>query len=116
MWSGGKQLFCITHKDGFVELSFPVARAGRYRVRVLATAAPDFAKVRVTLDGHTVAPDFDLYCGMVSPAGSLEMGTHELAAGRHRLRFTAVGRNPASTGYRFGIDAIDLLLPAGKER
>jgi len=116
MWSGGKQLFCLTHQDGFVELSFPVARAGRYRVRVLATAAPDFAKVRATLDGNTVEPDFDLYCGMVSPSGSLELGAHELAAGRHHLRFTAVGKNPASTGYHFGLDAIDLLLPAGNEK
>jgi hypothetical protein len=39
----------------------------------------------------------------------LELGTHHLAAGQHRMRFTVVGKNSASTGFSFGIDAIDLL-------
>jgi hypothetical protein len=32
-----------------------------------------------------------------------------LTAGQHRLRFTVAGKNVASTGYLFGVDAIDLL-------
>jgi hypothetical protein len=114
MWSGGKQHHCIAQEGGFEELSFAVAKAGRYRVRVLTTAAPDFGKVQAKLDGHKPS-DFDLYFGVVSPSGSLEMGTYEIAVGRHQLRFAAVGRNPDSTGYKFGIDTIDLLAPAGKE-
>ncbi len=42
-------------------------------------------------------------------AGSLELGNHELAAGQHHLRFTVAGKNAASTGHLFGVDAIDLL-------
>jgi hypothetical protein len=42
MWSHGRQLFCRTEHRGFVELGFSVPKAGRYRLRVLATAAPDF--------------------------------------------------------------------------
>jgi hypothetical protein len=51
----------------------------------------------------------DLYCGRVSPSGSLELGTHELTAGHHIFGFQVVGKNAASTNYFFGIDAIDLL-------
>jgi ABC-type transport system involved in multi-copper enzyme maturation permease subunit len=115
MWSSGNQLLCLAQLGGFLELSFPVAKTGRYRVRALATAAPDFGKIRAMLDGKPLAPEFDLYCGRVSPSGSLELGTHKLATGHHRLRFIAVGKNPDSTDYYFGIDAIDLLLPTGKE-
>lgn len=109
MWSQGKQLFCRAKEGGFVELGFEVRKEGRYRLRVLATAAPDFGKVRATLDGKQLEPEFDLYSGRVSPSGSLELDTHHLKAGQHRLRFTAEGKNAASAGYFFGLDAIDLL-------
>jgi hypothetical protein len=109
MWSGGAQLVCSAKNGGFVELGFKVDQAGDYRMRVLATAAPDYGKIRVALDGRPVGRDFDLYSGRVSPSGSLELGNHRLAAGRHRLRVTAIGKHAASAGYYFGVDVIDLL-------
>jgi hypothetical protein len=109
MWSAGAQLFCRAEKGGFVELGFDVRPAGRYRLRVLATAAPDFGKVRATLDGKNLAAEFDLYSGRVCPAGSLELGTYDFLAGRHRVRFTAVAKNAVSTNFFFGLDAVDLI-------
>lgn len=109
MWSQGKQLFCAAREGGSVRLGFPVEEAGRYRLRILATAAPDFGSLRVTLDGKALDADFDLYSGRVCPSGPLELGTHVLAARRHTLTFTVVGKNTASTGFFFGLDAIDLM-------
>jgi hypothetical protein len=110
MWSQGKQLFCAAREGGFVELGFAIGKAGRYRLRVLATAAPDFGKIQASLDGKKLDAEFDLYSGRVSPSGSLELGTYDLKAGKHRLRFTVAGKNAVSDGYSFGLDAIDLLL------
>jgi hypothetical protein len=112
MWSRGEQLLCASEKEGFVELAMEVRKPGRYRLRVLATAGPDFGTIRMTLDGKGLEPQFDLYCGRVSPSGTLELGTHAFTAGRHRIRFHNVGKNTASAGYSFGIDAIDLLSHA----
>jgi hypothetical protein len=112
MWTRGKQLFCAAEKEGFVELAMEVRKPGRYRLRVLATAAPDFGTIRMALDGKRLEPQFDLYCGRVSPSGTLELGTHAFTAGQHRLRFFNTGKNAASAGYSFGLDAIDLLAPA----
>jgi hypothetical protein len=42
MWSAGRQLFCRAQPGGFVTLAFSNRRLGRFRLRVLATAAPDF--------------------------------------------------------------------------
>jgi hypothetical protein len=109
MWSQGKHLMCIAKNGGFVELDVDVRKAGRYRVRVLATAAPDYSKIRILLDGKRQGADVDLYCGRVSPSGSLELGTHELTAGHHTLGFQVTGKNTASSNFFFGIDAIDLL-------
>ncbi len=109
MWSQGRQLFGAAQKDGHVALEFEVRQAGRYRLRVLGTAAPNYGKIHFLLDGKRQGPDFDLYCGRISPAGSLELGTHELTAGRHTLGLRVVGKNAASTGFYFGLDAVDLL-------
>ena len=109
LWSHGEQLFCSAKKEGFVRLAFDVRKPGRYRVRLLATAAPDFGMVAVAIDGRNVPGTFDLYCGQVAPAGSLELGTHELAVGPHALRITSVGRDSTSKGFSFGVDALDLI-------
>jgi len=109
MWSGGEQLFCRAEQGGSVEMGFEVRTSGRYRLRVLATAAPDFGSIRVSLDGKPLEPDVDLYAGRVCPSGSLELGDHDLTVGTHRLRFTAVRKNVVSQNFFFGLDAIDLI-------
>jgi hypothetical protein len=109
MWSKGKQLFCQAEEGGFIELAFNVRKPGVYRCRVMATAAPDYGTIRAVLDGRPLAPRFDLYCGRVSPAGSLELGKIGFEAGPHRIRFVSTGKYPASAGYAFGLDAVDLL-------
>jgi hypothetical protein len=109
LWSQGKQCFCNAKNGGLLELAFDVRKKGRYRVRVLATAGPDFGKLRITLVGAGVGPLFDLYCGRVSPSGTLELGTHDLAVGRHAIRFQIEGKNTASSSFNFGIDTVDLL-------
>ena len=91
------------------EPGFEVQKAGRYRLRVLATDAPDYGTIRVALDGTAQRPDFDLYSVRVCPSGSLEQGEHELTAGNHCLRFTVVAKNAASKNFSFGLDAVDLL-------
>lgn len=116
MWSNGAQLFCRTWRNGAATLGVDVTEARRYRVRLLGTAAPDFGLLRITLDGIEIEENFDLYSGRVCPAGSLELGEHELQAGRHTLKLEVIERNDASSGYAFGIDAIDLLKPAPREQ
>ena len=109
LWSQGKQLFVAAKHNGAVVLRFDVRQPARHRVRVLGTAAPDYGTIHVRLDGRSVGPPFDLFSGRVCPAGSLELGTHELAAGEHRLRVASVGKDSASGGFSFGLDTLDLL-------
>jgi len=109
LWSQGKQLFVATKRNGAAGLRFDVRQPGRYRVRLLGTAAPDYGTIHVRLDGHPVGPSFDLYSGRVCPSGSLELGTHEFVGGEHRIRVASVGKDSASAGFSFGLDALDLL-------
>jgi hypothetical protein len=106
-WSKGEQLFCNAEAGGFIDLSFTVKQAGKYRVRVLATAAPDYGIIKASMGGKADG-SFDLYSGRVCPSGPLELDIHELAEGKHTIRFTVTGKNPGSKGHSFGIDTIDL--------
>jgi hypothetical protein len=108
MWSGGRQLFCQAQPGGSVTLALSNRRPGRYQVRVLATAAPDFGVVRVALDGKHLEPDINLYSGRICPSGSINVGSIELTAGRHAVHFTSVGKDSASANVWFGIDAVEL--------
>ena len=74
--------------------------------------APDYGIIRVALDGKPAGPPFDLYSGMVGPSGPLELGVHTLAATKHRIRFTAMGKNAVSESFCFGVSAVDLLSAA----
>jgi hypothetical protein len=109
MWSGNTQLFCAASRGNYVELAFNVTNPGRYRVRVLATAAPDFGIVRIGFPTVPPSHDFDLYSGRVCPSGSLELGKFDFNAAKYVLRFTSINKNHSSGGFQFGIDAIDLL-------
>jgi hypothetical protein len=109
MWSQRRHLFCQSEGEGSVEIGFNTDSAGTYRVRLLATAAPDYGIIRFSLDGVLVDGEFDLYSGRVCPAGSLELGVVTLEPGEHRLRIENVGKAQTSAGYSFGIDTIDLL-------
>jgi hypothetical protein len=109
MWSGGRQLFCRAGPGGSVTLGFTNRHGGRCQIRVLATAAPDYGVVRVALDGKHIGREINLYSGRVCPSGSIDLGPPiDLPAGRHALRLTSVGRDPASANVCFGIDAVEL--------
>jgi hypothetical protein len=109
MWAHGKQLLCRAERNGFVEVEFRVNKTGRFRVAVEGTVAPDYGVVRASLDGKPTGPPHDLYSGMVGPSGPLELGVHDLEAGEHRIRLTAVGKNAVAENFWFGFSTVDLL-------
>ena len=108
-WSDEAQLFVGARENGSVTLRLPVRRTGRYRLILYATEAPDFGIISVALDGETLGDTIDLYAPMVLPSGAIPLSRVALEEGTHRLTFTSVGKSDASLGFRFGIDAIELL-------
>ena len=107
-WSQGKQVFGRGEVGGWVEWQFPVEKEGNYHLDLLATQAPDYGKLRATVDGKLLEPILDTYGARVLPLKPIRLGTFSLTAGQHRLRLTLVGKNDASTGTCLGIDAFDL--------
>jgi serine/threonine protein kinase/Flp pilus assembly protein TadD len=108
LWSDGQQLFCRAANGGHVEVELRPPRAGSYQLDIYFTRAPDFGMVEVRLDGQKIGGALDGYAVQVEPSGRVEFGRVELGNGPHRLRFTAMGKQPRSTGYNMGIDVLEL--------
>jgi WD40 repeat protein/tRNA A-37 threonylcarbamoyl transferase component Bud32 len=108
-WSNDKHLLCATPKGGFVELQADVPETGRYRLAVCFTHAGDFGVIETALDGRKTGGLFDGWWenGTLSTE-KIEYGTFELREGPHRLRFTAVDKNPKSADYHIAIDYVQL--------
>src|SRR5262249_27425132 len=107
-WSNDKHLHCATLKGGFVELQVDVPETGRYRLAVCFSRSLDYGLVETALDGRKLPGTFDGLHGTGTPTEKVEYGTVELREGPHRLRFTAVDKNPKSPGYGMGIDYVQL--------
>jgi hypothetical protein len=109
-WSNDRRLHCSTLKGGLVELQVVVPETGRYRLAVRHTRSWNYAVTEVSLDGRKIGGTFDGYNGGVVGPELVEYGTFELREGPHRLRFTAVDKNPKSANYAMGIDYVELTL------
>jgi hypothetical protein len=107
-WSHDAQLFWGGGRGKDLRLTFYLPGTTDYDVLVYATLAPDFGIVRVQIDGQDVGSAIDAYAPNVRPSGAMEVCTGlELAEGWHRVTFTMMGTNEASTDERFGVDCLE---------
>jgi WD40 repeat protein/serine/threonine protein kinase/tetratricopeptide (TPR) repeat protein len=107
-WSNGHQILCQYRQNDYVVLEFELAKAARCRLEVWFTRASDYGIVEVSLDGQRVGQLFDGFSPAVVPSGPIEFGVSDMSAGKHRLRFRAIDRNPKSSAYMMGIDCLRL--------
>jgi len=64
---------------------------------------PEFGKLGLAPLAQGNRGDCSLFAITAVPLGAID-----LPAGRHALRFTSVGKHPASANVCFGVDAIEL--------
>ena len=109
-WSNDAHLWWIEAKPGDkLDLALPVNRAGKYRLGMQLTKAPDYGIIQLYLDDQKLGDPIDLYHESVIPTGLLAMGEHDLAAGDHKLTVEIVGANEkAIKAYMFGLDCVKL--------
>lgn len=113
-WSGGEQLFwrppapvnTPIRNWPNLRLFHQVSKAGRYRVTLAYTVAPDYGKVRVFVRGQPVK-DFDGYAPSVLPRRQV-LGEFDLGTNRFEMLFTVFSKNSASSNYFVGLDYIEL--------
>ncbi len=114
-WSDQRHLWWVQNQPGHrLDLGLPVKAAGKYRLVLQLTKAKDYAIVQLHLDGQPLGQPIDLYDPEVVPTGPIDMGTHELTAGQHKLTVEIVGANDkALKRYMAGVDYVQI-VPARK--
>jgi WD40 repeat protein len=108
LYSNDRVLLGQAENGGYVELKLEVPRSGRYALGMYFLTGPEGGLLEVSLDGQVIGRRFDSFREAVARSGRVDFGTLPLREGRHRLRFTAVGKGPRSKGYHFGIDCLEL--------
>jgi hypothetical protein len=110
-WSNDSQLWWTGAKPGDkLELALPVANAGKYKALAQFTRAVDYGIVQLALDGRKLGNPIDLYNNGVVATGELDLGTHTLSAGEHKLTVEITGANAkAEKSYMFGLDYVTLV-------
>jgi hypothetical protein len=110
-FGGDAQIFCSsrTPRPGAFAVTLPVARAGRYRLDLYLTQAPDYGIVEVTVDGRLLGGAYDAWAPWVMPSGPVPLGERVLSAGKHELVFRARRKNDLATAYNLGVDALGLV-------
>jgi hypothetical protein len=74
------------------------------------TKAVDYGIVQLSLDGEKLGPPVDLFHDGVIPTGELDLGTHALSAGEHKLAVEITGANPkAVKSFMVGLDYVKLV-------
>lgn len=109
-WSNDAHLWWIDAKPGDkLELTLPVEKSGYYKLTLQMTKARDYGIVQLYLDSDKIGDPFDLYNPEVVPTGVVELGSHALNAGEHKLTVEIVGANDkAEKAYMFGLDYVKL--------
>ncbi len=108
-YSGGHQFWVMPcNLNSWIDVALEIPRPGNYAFVVKYTKSWDYARIQASLDGQPLGPEVDTYAPTVVPGDPITLGQQGLSAGRHVLRFKAVGHNPESKGYLMGIDHVNV--------
>jgi len=111
--SQGRLLFIrLQQKGDSIELQLPPSvKSGRYRLRARFVTSRDYAILQASFNDRALGQPIDTYSPKIDTK-TVELGPIDVNAERNILRIEAVDRNPTSSGYYTGLDALELIPPA----
>ncbi|MDH3585078.1 MAG: DUF1588 domain-containing protein, partial [Phycisphaerae bacterium] len=113
-WRGDAHLLWDGTVGQSMVTSFDIHKAGRYRLQVQLTLAPDYGIFSIHLNGKEVRTAIDTYSPRVELAPMHDLGEVRLKAGTQRLAFKLTGANKRAKkfrgrGYLMGLDFLRLI-------
>jgi len=113
-WRGNEHLLWDGVIGESMSTSLDMPRAGRFKMKLVLTLAPDYGVFNISLNGKLVREGVDLFGPKVAVASVLELGEVALDRGPQRVVFKLIGANPKARkfkgkGYLMGLDYIELI-------
>jgi hypothetical protein len=92
-------------------LGLPVKKEGRYKVLVRLAKGPKNGILKITFNDNEEIPPVDCYAPTITGGDPVDLGTYDLNAGMHSVRFMLDGVNPDNheKNILFGIDYFKLV-------
>ncbi|MGM9637943.1 MAG: DUF2961 domain-containing protein [Eubacteriales bacterium] len=108
-WSGGSQLIFKASQYASVRFYINVPKTSKYRISANFTKAGDFGVAEHFIDGSPLGDPIDLYNNGVIRSDLMTIADEiELTAGLHIIEVRMNDKNPASSGYFYGLDCLEL--------
>lgn len=104
-WSCAEQLTCKGDIGDNINVKFIDVPNGCYRIKLHATKAIDYAKVRFSINGD-YRITFDGYAKDVVNSGAIDLGKVNITDGCIIVRADIIGKNRDSRGYLIGLDCL----------
>jgi gamma-glutamylcysteine synthetase len=106
-------LYAPSKPDAEIEFTFELAKVGRYHVAAVLIESVFSSRYQPFLDGRPAGPELDL-CNQGEDWTWHTLDLHDLAAGKHRLKFAGRGASPkertlAQAQFAFGLNSLVLL-------
>lgn len=112
-WSQNAQLFWSGGAVGAVlDLTIDVPAASAYAVEVYLTRAPDYADLKIEIDGKPSPVTFSGFAPAVMAPNPMQAGKFSIQPGARKVSFMISGKYQQATNYFVGIDRI-VFYPAG---
>ena len=112
-WSQNAQLFWSGGAVGAVlDLTVDVPAASAYAVEVYLTRAPDYADLKLEVDGKPSPVTLSGFAPTVMAPNPMQAGKFSLQPGARKVSFMISGKYQQATNYFVGIDRI-VFYPAG---
>ncbi len=109
-FSGGASVKLDAHAAGeFIEFQVAVNEAGEYEVRLEYKSFPSRGIYQLSIDGQPQGQPVDMHDTKGDYRQTASLGTKQLNAAKHMLRFTVTGKNAASTGFSGHFDKLTLI-------
>ena len=113
-WTNNEQLLWVDGQVGdSITVLVDAKETGKYKLEAILTKSQDYAIIEISLDGKTLGEQIDLFDMKTQPYGPIDLGTHDLEKGQHKLEFKLAGFNEEEQKVRpncrfMGIDDIRL--------
>ncbi len=110
-WSKGGQFWGRATKEGDAATFTLLEQYQPKRLLLYPTQSYDYGQVHIFVNGKLAVEKWDGYDPASKPGAPINLGVHTPDGNVFRLKVEVAGRNPASKGFYFGLDALQLQAP-----
>ncbi len=109
VWNSDRQIWWTGGEIGdSLVLSIRVPQKKAFELELGLTAAVDYGKFQILIDGRSAAQEVDLFIPKNVERKIVRVPVPDLAPGEHKLTFKLIGKHEKSIGTMFGIDSFQI--------